>query len=121
VLYTLLVIVHVLVALSLIVIILMQSSRGGGLAGAFGGSDIGSIFGTHTTATFLTKLTTILAVIFAVSCVVQGILAPRRVGASRRPVTETVTEREQKRRMPSDALLNLPEKPAKETPPAGTQ
>ena len=118
--YIIFVVVHVLVSVSLIVIILMQSSKGGGLAGAFGGSDMGSVFGAHSTATFLTKLTTALAIIFALSCIVQGILAPRRVGSVRRTVTETATEREQSRR-PADALLNLPETPAEQTTPASTE
>ena len=35
----------------------MQSSKGGGLAGTFGGGNMGSMFGTRRTADFLSKAT----------------------------------------------------------------
>lgn len=42
----------------------MQSSKGGGLAGAFGGAYMGTMFGVRRAADFLSKTTTTLAVIF---------------------------------------------------------
>ena len=66
-LYTLLIILHVLTSVCLIAIILMQSAKGEGLAGAFGmGGGAQSLFGADT-ATVLTKGTVVLAIIFAVT------------------------------------------------------
>ena len=66
-LFKLMIGLHVLVCLSLIIVVLMQSSKGGGLAGAFGGGGGGStMFGGQETATFLSKTTTYLAIIFMV-------------------------------------------------------
>jgi preprotein translocase subunit SecG len=55
-------IVHVLVSIFLVLIVLVQTGRGAELGAAFGGTGQAT-FG-RTQATFLTKLTTALAVIF---------------------------------------------------------
>lgn len=64
--YTFLVLVEILVCFLLIIAVLMQSSKGGGLAGTFGGSNFGTVFGVRRTADFLTRATTILATTFIV-------------------------------------------------------
>ena len=56
---------HVLTCFFLIVSILLQAAKGGGLAGTFGGDVMGGTsFGGRGAATFLTRTTTILAVLF---------------------------------------------------------
>ena len=63
--YGILIFFFILVCVALSVVILLQSSKGGGLAGAFGGAgDMGAVFGGRGAATFLSRLTTILAVAF---------------------------------------------------------
>ncbi|MFC1490126.1 preprotein translocase subunit SecG [Candidatus Latescibacterota bacterium] len=63
--YAFLIALHVLVSLGLIMAVLMQSSKGGGLAGTFGGSGVsGGVFGGRGAAPFLTKATTVLAIMF---------------------------------------------------------
>ena len=59
--YTIILVIHVLVALSLIGAILIQRGRSGGLVEALGGVE--SIFGTKTSS-FFVKLTVVLAVCF---------------------------------------------------------
>ncbi len=57
--------IHILVSLGLVVTVLLQSGKGGGLAGAFGGGGgAGAVFGGQTAAGFLTKATRYLAVVF---------------------------------------------------------
>ena len=63
-LFNVFVIVHVVTCALLIIAVLMQSSKGGGLSGAFGGGGGQAILGGRETATFLSKATTYLAVIF---------------------------------------------------------
>ena len=72
--YTFLVILFVLVSILMIVVILMQSSKGGGLAGTFGGPGSSTIFGGRGVATFLSKLTTGLAVAFFVLAFLMGVI-----------------------------------------------
>ena len=62
--YGLLVTIHIFVSLFLVIVILMQSSKGGGLAGAFGGAGTSAVFGGRGAASFLQKLTTGLVVAF---------------------------------------------------------
>jgi len=64
-LYVFLILLHVFVSFGLIVAVLLQSSKGGGLAGTFGGSGItGGVFGGRGAAPFLAKTTTVLAILF---------------------------------------------------------
>ena len=68
--FTIWVIFHVIVSIGLVLVVLMQSAKGEGLAGsAFGGSGIsGAVFGGRGAASFLSKATTVLAVLFMVNC-----------------------------------------------------
>ncbi len=63
-LFNVFVIVHVVTCALLIIAVLMQSSKGGGLSGAFGGGGGQAILGGRETASFLSRVTTYLAVIF---------------------------------------------------------
>ena len=58
--------VHIVVCLMLIIVVLLQSGKSADLAGAFGGYGSQSSFGPRGGATFLSKMTTILAVLFMV-------------------------------------------------------
>ena len=88
---TLLLIVHVLACIVLIVIILLQPGKGGGLSGgAFGGMGGGSaMFGGAGATTFLTKVTTYVAIVFACTCI--GLWYASRSGSDALP--ETAAER----------------------------
>ncbi|MCI0513984.1 preprotein translocase subunit SecG [candidate division KSB1 bacterium] len=79
--YSFLLIIHVLVSIALMIVILMQASKGGGLAGVFGGSTVGSVFGGRGVASFLSKLTTGLAIAFLVLCLVLGRITSGDSGA----------------------------------------
>jgi preprotein translocase subunit SecG len=70
VLYPLLIVLHILISGSLIIVVLLQSSKGEGLAGAFGGGGLsGAVFGGRGAATFLSKATSVLAIAFMLSSV----------------------------------------------------
>ncbi len=63
ILFTLLIVAHVFVSIILVLLVLMQNDKGGGLAGAFGGMGGGAAFTGSSTATFMTKLTTGVAIL----------------------------------------------------------
>lgn len=75
--YIFLIIVHVIASIFLIAVILLQAGRGGGLADSFGGAQMQSLFGTKST-TVLTKLTTICATLFIITCLSLAIASSRR-------------------------------------------
>jgi preprotein translocase subunit SecG len=77
-LFNLLIGLHVFVCLLLILVVLLQSSKGSGLAGAFGGGGGQTMFGGQETATFLSRLTTYLAVLFMVLSLLLAFLSSRR-------------------------------------------
>ena len=56
--------VHVLVALVIIGLVLLQHGKGADMGAAFGGGASGSVFGATGSANFLSRATAILAVIF---------------------------------------------------------
>jgi preprotein translocase subunit SecG len=75
--YTLLIILHIIVAVCLIISVLMQSSKGEGLAGAFGGGTFSStVFGGRGAATFLARATAVLALVFALTSVGLTMIKP---------------------------------------------
>lgn len=81
--YTLLIIVHIIVAVCLIISVLMQSSKGEGLAGAFGGGTFSStVFGGRGAATFLARATAVLALVFALTSVGLTMSKPSAVTQS---------------------------------------
>ncbi len=65
--------IEVVVCILLTFVILMQSSKGGGLAGTFGGGSVGMVFGVRRTADFLIRGTQILAVTFMVLALIINI------------------------------------------------
>jgi len=69
---TFLVIMFVLVCVSMVIVILLQASKGQGLAGTFGGAGASAVFGGRGAATFLSKATTYLAVGYMVLCLLIG-------------------------------------------------
>ena len=75
--FTILTILHVFVCLFLIFIVLIQSSKGAEIGAAFGGSSQ-TLFGSRGAATFLNKLTTVVAVIFMITSISLAVLSAKR-------------------------------------------
>ena len=60
----LLIIVHVIVCTALIMIVLLQTGKGADMGAAFGGGGSQTLFGSTGASTFLSKATTVAAVVF---------------------------------------------------------
>ena len=76
-LYTLIVIVHVLICFLMIGAILLQSGKGAEIGAAFGGSSQ-TVFGSRGPANFLSKFTVVVAAVFMVTSLSLAILAKQR-------------------------------------------
>jgi preprotein translocase subunit SecG len=88
----LILVVHVLVALGIIFLVLLQHGKGADMGAAFGSGSSGSLFGATGSANFLSRTTAVLAAVFFLtslalayiathkpktgSSVVQGLSAP---------------------------------------------
>jgi preprotein translocase subunit SecG len=58
---------HVLVSVFLILVILLQAGKGGGMGAAFGGAGAQTVFGGRGAQTFLGKVTSVAAAIFMIT------------------------------------------------------
>ena len=67
--YTVLTILHIVVCTFLILVVLLQAGKGGGMGIAFGGGGSQTVFGSSGAGNFLTKLTAICATIFFLNSV----------------------------------------------------
>jgi preprotein translocase subunit SecG len=70
-----LIIIHLLVAVALIFVVLLQRSEGGALGMGGGGSGLGGLFSPRGAANTLTKTTIILGVVFFTTSMTLTILA----------------------------------------------
>jgi preprotein translocase subunit SecG len=77
-LYYLITALHVIVCLILILVVLLQSGKGADLAGAFGGGATQTAFGSRGPASFLSKLTTVAAVLFMVTCLSLSLMGEKQ-------------------------------------------
>jgi preprotein translocase subunit SecG len=64
---TLVLVVHVMAALAIIGLVLLQHGKGADMGAAFGGGASGSLFGSTGSANFLSRTTAMLATIFFVT------------------------------------------------------
>jgi preprotein translocase subunit SecG len=110
---TLTIIIHVLVCVALIMIVLLQTGKGANMGAAFGGSSQ-TVFGSGGAATFLTKLTTIVAVVFMITSLVLAFLHGPKTSSS---VVSTTSETLPKPTAPAQAPAKAPAAPSADTTP----
>ena len=97
-LFTILVVIHVLSCIFLIVVVLLQSGKDAGLSGAFGlGGGGQTIFGARA-GDVLTKATAVIAVTFICTCLLFTRVQRGGVGS----VVTSVLEREEKKEVPEE-------------------
>ena len=70
-------VLHVLVCFALILIVLLQAGKGAEMGAAFGGASQ-TIFGSSGAMGFLTKLTTVAAVIFMITSLILAFSSTKR-------------------------------------------
>src|SRR5262245_27165615 len=110
--YAFLLALHLIVCLCLVAVILVQSGKGGGLAGgAFGGATQ-TVFGGRGATDFVTRATVLLGVLFFVTSLSLALLRTRGTTGARSVVSEAA------KRASSTAPPALP---SGGTPPTGGQ
>ena len=78
---TLVLVIHVLAAVGIVVLVLLQHGKGADMGAAFGSGSAGSLFGSAGAANFLSRTTAILAVVFfATSLGLTYFSAPSKSG-----------------------------------------
>jgi preprotein translocase subunit SecG len=86
-------ILHILVCIALVLIVLLQAGKGAEMGAAFGGASQ-TIFGSAGAMGFLTKLTTVAAVIFMITSLLLAFSSTRRASTvmRERPVQSSPAE-----------------------------
>ncbi len=123
---TIILAVHILIAVGLIVLILLQTGKGAEMGAAFGSGASGTVFGSRGSASFLTRTTAILAAAFFVTSLSLAYLSGQRV--VRKSITEDFVPKPTEQSQPlapdvpvlpaaPSAKENAPE-PVKEAPTA---
>ena len=95
-LQTLATVSHVLLAVAIIALVLLQKGKGADMGAAFGAGASGTVFGSRGTANFLSRTTAVLATCFFVTSLGLAYLASQRTEPGslleRTPVTAPATE-----------------------------
>jgi len=91
----LVIIIHIVVSIALIMIVLLQTGKGADMGAAFGGGSSQTLFGSTGASTFLSKATTVAAIVFMLTSLTLAYVAGNKNGKSvimetTAPIEETV-------------------------------
>jgi len=107
--------VHVLTAVAVIALVLLQHGKGADVGAAFGGGASGSLFGATGSANFLSRATALLAAIFFLTSLGLAYVASHRPGAEG-TVMESVKQTPAPAGEASKAKPETPDSRASEVP-----
>ena len=88
--FSLLLTVHILVALVIIGLVLVQHGKGADMGAAFGSGASGSLFGSSGSANFLSRTTGVLAAVFFVTSLTLAYVASNKPKTTGSVMQETV-------------------------------
>ena len=111
-LFSLLLSVHILVAIAIIGLVLMQLGKGADMGAAFGSGASGSLFGATGSANFLSRTTGVLAAVFFLTS-----LGLAYIGSSKPKTTGSVMQeavQSQPVSQPTSAGVETPQSPVGE-------
>lgn len=108
------VLLHVLIALGIVGLVLLQHGKGADMGSGFGGGASSSLFGATGSANFLSRATAVLATLFFVSSLALAYFASEKPQESGSVVDRAPPAAEKKAEAPKPAA-----EPAKPAPPAG--
>ena len=114
------IVLHVVVALAIIGLVLLQHGKGADMGSGFGGGASSSLFGATGSANFLSRATAVLATIFFVLSLALAYLATNRGPAAPGGVLDTVKQQQKQQKPAAEKGQEKPAAaaPAPEAPPA---
>lgn len=101
-----LLVIHLLVALSLVVVILLQRSEGGALGGLGGGGGASGFVTARGAGNILTRTTSILATIFIVTSLSLSIIAQPSSTTKKQSILDSVEKTQESK--PADNSPSAP-------------
>ena len=113
------IVAHVLVALAIIGLVLLQHGKGADMGSGFGGGASSSLFGATGSANFLSRATAVLATLFFLLSLALAYLATNRAPQEGGGVMDAVRQQQQQQPQPQQKPpAGSAEKPAAVPPPA---
>ncbi len=111
---TILMVIHLIIAVLMVGLILLQRTSEDSLGGLSGGSGFSGIMSVRSSTTFFSRITIILAVLFMVNCLVLANISVRQ--STKSIVSEINTTKSLSITVPTDhladKLISKEEKPA---------
>jgi preprotein translocase subunit SecG len=112
-----LIVAHVLVALAIIGLVLLQHGKGADMGSGFGGGASGSLFGATGSANFLSRTTAILATLFFLLSLALAYVATQKPAQTGGGVMDAVRAKPAAQESKAeDAKPKPPAPPGKEVP-----
>jgi preprotein translocase subunit SecG len=90
-LFSVILVLHILVALGVITLVLLQHGKGADMGAAFGSGASGSLFGATGSANFLSRTTAVLAAIFFVTSLSLAYIASNKPKTTGSVMQDAVT------------------------------
>jgi len=119
---TVLIVLHVLVALAIIGLVLLQHGKGADMGSGFGGGASGSLFGATGSANFLSRMTAVLAAVFFVLSLALAYTATRRPTEEGGGVIDVIRNKQSQVPAPAQKpAADVPKPPAQPQAPAPAQ
>lgn len=124
---TVVVVIHLLMALGLVVLVLLQQGKGADAGASFGAGASATVFGSQGSATFLSRFTAILAAVFFITSLGLAFFAKEKANELNGAGLPDPAVLEQKQEVPaaSDVPVLEEQKPkadaASDVPPAEGQ
>ena len=115
-----LVVAHVLVALAIIGLVLLQHGKGADMGSGFGGGASSSLFGATGSANFLSRTTAVLATLFFLSSLGLAYVATSRPREGGSTVMERAQQRKQEQQ-PAKPAAEPQQQPAAPAPQQGKE
>ena len=91
--YSFVLVVHILLAILMIALILVQHGKGADAGASFGGGGAATVFGASGSGNFMTRLTAILTALFFVTSLTLAVYAKKQTqGVNVLPGTEQIEQ-----------------------------
>lgn len=119
--YTVLTLVHFFICSFLILVVLLQAGKGGGMGIAFGGGGSQTVFGSSGAGSFLTRLTAICAALFIINSLVLAYMSSQSDSKRLQQISEKKATEADARKNATDKLkadLEKAQKTGDKTAPA---
>lgn len=101
-----LLVIHIIIAVAIVALILLQQGKGADAGAAFGGGASGTVFGSQGSASFLSRSTAVLAALFFATSLALAYLAGEKAAPT--SVVDKVKTEQQIEQAPPGAADETP-------------